>query len=257
MEKINVNYSYSGAVAQILFNAPKANIIDAQMMQDLQQVFAQFRTQKDLKLITFEGAGDHFSFGASVEEHTKDRAADMLKNFHRLFFALMDLSIPTLAKVRGLCLGGGCELALMCNMIFALDSAKFGQPEISLAVFPPPASIMLPLKIGQARADTLLLSGRNFTAAEAAKFGLVNGTFTSNAEMETATTEYFEKHLQPKSAMALRFAVKAMRANFNHILRQQLAALEKLYLEGLMQTHDANEGIAAFMEKRQPDWRNE
>ncbi len=256
MKKVIVNYHHSDSLAQVILNAPKANILDSQMMQELLQLFEEFHQHQGLKLITIEGAGQHFSFGASVDEHTRDKAAGMLQNFHKIFYRLMDLNIPTIAKVDGMCLGGGCELALMCNMNFATQSAKFGQPEISLGVFPPPASVILPLKIGQARADELLISGRNITAEQALTLGLVNKIFTESGEMESAVDDYFQKFLLPKSASSLKFAVRAARSNFNTILRQNLAGLETMYIEVLMQTFDANEGIESFLQKRKPEWKN-
>ncbi len=117
-----------------------------------------FKNNNDIKLITFEGAGKHFSFGASVEEHTKENAPEMLQKFHQIFYTITDLAIPTLAKISGQCLGGGLELALVCNFLFADKSAKLGQPEIILGVFPPPASIILPLKIGNAKAEELIIN---------------------------------------------------------------------------------------------------
>ncbi|HEY4800535.1 MAG TPA: enoyl-CoA hydratase-related protein, partial [Bacteroidia bacterium] len=148
MEKIKVNYTYNNSVAQIILDDGKGNVLDHVMMHELQAILDSFKTNYNLKLITFEGAGKHFSFGASVEEHKKDAAAAMLRSFHHLFYALRDLSIPTVAKISGQCLGGGLELALMCNQMFADKTAKLGQPEVVLGVFPPPASLLLPEKIG-------------------------------------------------------------------------------------------------------------
>ena len=159
MEKVKLVFLYENTVAQVVLNDGKGNILDHIMMEELQEVFSDLKNKPEVKLITIEGMGKHFSFGASVEEHKKEFAAAMLRAFHSLFFSLMDLSVPILAKVSGQCLGGGMELALMCNFIFADKTAKFGQPEIVLGVFPPPASILLPEKIGLARAEELLITG--------------------------------------------------------------------------------------------------
>lgn len=256
MEKILLNYTHDEAVAQVTLNAPKGNVLDSTMMAELQKVLNDFKSKPGLKLITFEGAGNHFSFGASVEEHRKEQAAEMLKNFHQLFYSLIELSVPTLAKISGFCLGGGLELALMCNLLYAEESATLGQPEIVLGVFPPPASLLLPLKLGAARAEELLISGRNISGIEAAELGLVNRTFADRPSLESTVEAYIEEQILPKSASSLRLAVTAARSAFNVTLLEHLPRLEKLYTGTLMETHDANEGIKAFLEKRKPQWRN-
>jgi cyclohexa-1,5-dienecarbonyl-CoA hydratase len=226
------------------------------MMQELQELFNSFSKNNNLKLLVFEGAGKHFSFGASVEEHRKDSAAAMLRGFHQLFYSLRDLSIPTVAKISGQCLGGGLEVALMCNILFADKTAKLGQPEVVLGVFPPPASILLTEKIGFARAEELLITGRTISADEAKALGLVNELFADKETMETEIAKWIELHIVPKSASSLRFAVKASRAKLNHVLTNFLPQLESMYVKQLMETHDANEGINAFLEKRKPIWKN-
>lgn len=256
MKKIRINYSHEGALAQITLNAPKGNVLDKEMTTEMQAAFQDFKNRQGLKLITFEGAGEHFSFGASVEEHKKEAVAEMLSNFHCLFYELIDLSVPTLAKISGFCLGGALELALMCNFIFADQSAKMGQPEIVLGVFPPPASLLLPLKIGYARAEEMLITGENISAGEAKEFGLVNEVFSDRAALNEGVEYFIEKHILPKSASSLRFAVKAARTELNEIIINKLPRLEELYVKELMQTRDANEGIEAFLEKRKPDWKN-
>jgi cyclohexa-1,5-dienecarbonyl-CoA hydratase len=256
MEKIQVQYDFEGAVATITLNDGKGNVLDHVMMQSLQGLLDSFAKNPNLKLIVFQGEGRHFSFGASVEEHTKALAATMLLNFHKLFYTLRDLSIPTLAKVSGQCLGGGMELAIMCNMIFADKTAKFGQPEIVLGVFPPPASIILPMKIGAARAEELLITGRSMDAAEAHTAGLVNVVYDDATALAEGTRAWIEKHILPKSASSLRYGVKAARVKYNHIITNFLPQLESIYVRQLMETNDANEGIGAFLEKRPPVWKN-
>jgi len=180
----------------------------------------------------------------------------MLRGFHQLFYLLRDLSIPCVAKISGQCLGGGFELAMMCNFIFTDKTAKLGQPEISLGVFPPPASIILPEKIGYAKAEELLITGKSITADEAKSIGLINHLLDDKPGLNTWVDEWISIHVVPKSASSLRFAVKAARVKFNHILSNFLPQLETLYLHQLMQTHDANEGISSFLEKRKPVWDN-
>ncbi len=256
MEKIKVDYLYDNAVAHIMLDDGKGNVLDHVMMGDLQAIFNLMKDKKELKIIVFEGAGKHFSFGASVEEHRKESASNMLKGFHRLFYSLKDLSIPTLAKVSGQCLGGGLELALMCNFIFADKSAKLGQPEINLGVFPPPASVILPEKIGLARAEEILITGKIISAEEAHSIGLVNGVYEDKTSLTEGVNQWIEKYILPKSASSLKYAVRAVRRKLNHVLTNFLPELETMYINQLMETHDANEGINAFLEKRNPVWHN-
>lgn len=256
MQKIELSYKHSGQVAEIILNDGKANILDSIMMQDLNLIFKEFKKKTDIKIITFEGAGDHFSFGASVEEHKKENAAVMLKSFHELFYALIDLSIPTLAKISGQCLGGGFELALMCNFIFADKTARMGQPEIILGVFPPPASLILPQKIGNARAEEILITGKSINADKGKEIGLINDVFEDKKTMYSEIEKWITDNILPKSASSLKYAVKASRKMFNHFIKMKLGDLEQLYVSELMETKDANEGINSFLEKRKPNWNN-
>ena len=256
MEKVRIEYTHNNSVARIILDDGKGNVLDNIMMNELNELFDSFSSNENLKLITFEGAGKHFSFGASVEEHTKDKVVEMLSIFHQLFYKIMELSIPTLAKISGQCLGGGNELALICNFLFADKTAFLGQPEILLGVYAPPASVILPLKIGASRAEELLLTGKIIPAEKAFDVGLLNGVFEDKESMSTGVDEWIGKHILAKSAISLRYAVKAARIMFNQVVSGKLAELERLFLEELMETHDANEGIHSFMEKRKPVWTN-
>lgn len=248
---------YDGAVVKILLNAPKANILEAAMLREILDALDELGRNKDVKALVFEGSGKHFSFGASVPEHTKQNAAMMLNAFHAMFFQLVRLAIPTLAVVRGQCLGGGMELALFCNFIFADKTAVFGQPEIVLGVLPPPASVMLWRKVGQAHADSIILSGQSIDAAEAYRIGLANMVAADDQDVWTMASQWIEKHILPKSAASLRITNRATRMDFFRAIMEDLPRMEGLYLKDLMETHDANEGIGAFMEKRKPEWKNE
>ena len=239
---------HGGAELHLWLDAPKANILDAKMLASIDAALDAYAKQA-VKVIVFEGRGAHFSFGASVAEHTRVEAPAMLRAFHGLFHKLARLSIPTAAIVRGNCLGGGLELAAWCTWLIAAPDAKLGQPEIKLAVFPPMASLILPWRIGGGAALDLCVSGRTISAADAHRLGLV----TAIAEDPGAHWDGFAaQHLLEASAASLRFAERAARMQLNAQLSATLPALEKLYLDELMATHDANEGIGAFLEKRKP-----
>jgi len=256
MEKLKLEYSHDGAVANILLDDGKGNVLDNIMMLEMLDLFAEFKVNKDIKLITFQGEGKHFSFGASVPEHTKEFVEMMLKTFHKIFFELIELNIPTMAKISGQCLGGGMELALACNFMFADKTAVLAQPEILLGVFAPPASIMLPLKIGNARAEEILLTGRNIKADEGERIGLLNKVFEDKKSLNEGADEWINKNIIPKSAVSLKYGIMASRATFNYIMSNKLPYLEHLYVSQLMETNDANEGISSFLEKRKPVWKN-
>ncbi|GMV53837.1 MAG: cyclohexa-1,5-dienecarbonyl-CoA hydratase [Chlorobi bacterium] len=256
MTKVHVSYMFDGSVARIVLDDGKGNVLDKLMVDDLLEFLTAAKANNNLKLITFEGAGKHFSFGASVEEHRKDQAAGMLQGFHKIFYELIDLAIPTVAIVSGQCLGGGLELALMCNLLIADATARLGQPEIILGVFPPPASLLLAEKIGSVRAEELLISGRTITAVEAQHLGMLNHVAETRQELDDWLSQWITTHIVPKSASSLRFATRAARTKVNTLLTTYLPELEKTYVHQLMETHDANEGIQAFLDKRTPQWTN-
>jgi len=256
MNKIKLEYTYNNTVARIILDDGKGNVLDSIMMKELIEMLNSFKNYNDIKLITFEGVGKHFSFGASVEEHKKENVSSMLKTFHNIFYTIIDLSIPTLAKISGQCLGGGLELALICNFLFTDKTAMMGQPEIKLGVIPPPASVILPLKIGNAQAENLLMTGNSISGEKGKEIGLINEVFENKEEMEEEINKWINENIVPKSASSLRYSFKASRIVFNHLVKKMLPELEEMYVEKLMKTEDANEGINSFLEKRRPNWGN-
>jgi len=170
----------------LTLDTPKANIIDTAMMAAIERALDEHVETPTLKAIAFEGAGTQFSFGASVQEHRRDEAPAMLARFHNLFRRLYAAGVPTIAIVRGHCLGGGLELAAYCTWVFAAPNARFGQPEISLAVFPPLASVLLPWRIGGGAALDLCVSGRTIDANEALRVGLVGSVRRASGALVAA-----------------------------------------------------------------------
>jgi cyclohexa-1,5-dienecarbonyl-CoA hydratase len=177
----------------------------------------------------------------------------MLESLHALLGGMLDWPRPILMSVRGQCLGGGLEFALAGSLLFAAPDAQFGQPEMKLGVFAPAASVLLPLRIGQARAEDLLYSGRSIDAPAALAWGLANEVADDPA---AAAAAYFAQHLAGKSAASLAHAVRAAREPFAALARARLEDVEALYLDKLMATRDAREGLAAFIEKRAPQWEH-
>jgi cyclohexa-1,5-dienecarbonyl-CoA hydratase len=238
---------------RVRLNRPKANIIDAAMIAALDGVLVEHLGIREIGAALLDAAGPHFSFGASVEEHLPDRCAVLLQGFHRLVLRLVEAPFPVLVAVRGQCLGGGLELALAGHLVFVAPDAVLGQPEINLGVFAPAASCLLPELIGPQRAADLLLSGRSISGDEAVATGMVH---QASRDPERAALGYFEEHLKGKSPSSLRYAVKSARLDFAARVRAKIGAVERIYLDELMQTHDAVEGLTAFMAKRAPQWQH-
>lgn len=232
---------------------PKGNIITSETIAALRSGLESLGGNTRLKLITIEGNGPDFSFGASVPEHAPDRIAEVLPAMHALIGDLLAAPAVTAALVRGRCVGGGFELALACDFIFAESDATFALPEIALGVFPPAASALLPLRVGSARAAQAILTGQVLTAGWWMSCGLIE-LLAQPGELDTAVDRWFAAHLAPRSAAALRHAAAAARMGLLAHVRQTLPQLERLYLEDLMRTSDAAEGVAAFLEKRPPQW---
>jgi cyclohexa-1,5-dienecarbonyl-CoA hydratase len=232
---------------------PKGNIVTAEMIGAFTQALDTLAQHPHVKLLTIEGAGVDFSFGASIPEHAPAEIDRVLPEAHALIHALLDQPAVTGAVVRGRCLGGGFEIALACDFIFAEQSALFGLPEIALGVFPPAASALLPPRVGTARGTSAILTGRAIPAAEWLKTGLLEFV-VEEGTLDDAVDRWFEANLEGKSAAALRHATAAARLSLRQHVRAVLPELERLYLNDLMQTEDAVEGIAAFLEKRAPRW---
>jgi cyclohexa-1,5-dienecarbonyl-CoA hydratase len=242
-----------GAIWRVRFGASKGNVLDAALVADLSEVFRRARREVGLKAILLEGQGEHFSFGASVEEHLPEHVAAMLRGFHGMFRLLFDSGVTTLAAVRGRCLGGGLELASVCHRVYASRDAKLGQPEIALGVFAPVASVLLTERVGRPAAEDLCLSGRTVDGEEALRIGLVDGLAEDPIVPALA---YVRERLLAHSASSLRFAVRAARAGFVDRFVRAIEELERLYLDELMASADAVEGLRAFLEKRKPQWRD-
>jgi cyclohexa-1,5-dienecarbonyl-CoA hydratase len=243
-----------GEIWRVTFGSGRGNILDAAALDALSDVFAMARTAAHLKAICLEGAGKHFSFGASVAEHLPDAVNDMLRRFHRLVLGILDSDIIVLGVVRGQCLGGGLEIVSLCHRVFASRDARLGQPEIVLGVFAPVASVVLPERIGRARAEDLCLSGRSVGADEALAMGLVDQI--GAADPLDDALAYARTHLLPRSASSLRIAVRAVRRPLRIRVQTELPDVERLYLDELMPTADAVEGLRAFLDKRTPTWRD-
>jgi cyclohexa-1,5-dienecarbonyl-CoA hydratase len=248
MLRVNIEHG----VATILLDHPPLNVMNVAMMDELHAAVASLASRCDI--LVFRGAGERaFSAGAEIADHTAERVATMLRSFHRVFLELWRGKIITVAAVHGHCLGGGCELATFCDFVVATESATFGQPEIKLACFPPVAIVTFPRLIGLRNAVDLILSGRTLSAAEAQRIGLVSRVVPD--KQLDSTLGSLINDLRALSPNALAMARSALWRSDGFDFERSLETVEEFYLRELMNTHDANEGIRAFLEKREPVWR--
>ena len=243
--------SSEGAVHTITVDKPPGNVIDIALCEQLRAAIAVAAGDGEGKVLVLRGAGKHFSFGASVEEHLPDQAPEMLAAVGGVARDLIGFPYPTIAGVQGSCLGGGLDVVLSCGIVIAEGTAILALPEIKLGVFPPVATALL---VGRG-AEEVILTGRDLTAEEARQVGIVN-VIAPEGGLDSAIDAYVEEHFVPRSALSLRLATGTLRGLERAEVERRLDETERFYVEELLPTHDGVEGINAFLEKRPPVWKN-
>lgn len=251
-EAMRVMRQIAPPLVRLALRNPPLNIIDIPMMDELAQSLAEIDAQPDISTIVLSGDGKGFSAGVDVAAHTSDKVEEMLTKFHAVIRALIATKKVTIAAVHGTCFGGGTELAMVCDMVYTAESTQWGFPEIKLGCFPPVACTALAALVGQKRAAELILTGRTINGREAAEIGLATRA-VPQSELHSTVNECVG-HLHKLSLAALAVAKKASYAWDSMHFDKGLARAEKIYFEDLMKTADAQEGIRAFMEKREPKW---
>jgi cyclohexa-1,5-dienecarbonyl-CoA hydratase len=252
-QPLSVAFNTGQTRAAFTLYHPRGNIITREMVAAVRSALESAAENPHLKLITIQGAGADFSFGASIPEHAPGEIVHALPEMHALVYELLEAPAPTAALVRGRCFGGGFEVALACDFIVAEEDATFSLPEIALGVFPPAASALLPYRLGGSLASRLILTGESVDAGLMHARGLVT-LLARREQLEADVEEWFTSRFAARSAAALRHASAAARMGLVAHVRELLPQLERLYLEDLMRTQDAAEGIAAFMARRPPAW---
>ncbi len=251
----NITFETKEDKAFLTINRPPLNILNISTMEEINDALGFLAGNKEVKALVISGSGEKaFSAGVDVVDHTEDKVEKMLQVFHDVFRNLHQLDQVTVAALRGLTLGGGCEIAIFCDLIFAADNLKIGQPEIKLCVFPPVALLILPRLVGLKKASELLLTGKIIEAQEAEQIGLVNKVVplvSFDSELESFIQPFTELSL-----VGLKYSKKGINLGFETDFLEGLERLEKIYLEELMVSEDAHEGLKAFMEKRKPLWKN-
>ncbi len=258
---LRVGLIEEGTVLRILLDKPKGNVLDSSMMDEITDALESHRDHEALRLVVLRGAGGNFSYGASVEEHRQETAPRMLSAFHRLIRRLAAYPVPVAALIEGQCLGGGFELALVCHFLFATPEARFACPEIKLGVFPPVLAAVGADRLGSFAAERLLLTGEAVTAAEAVRLGWVTrqlGQPGAEGDPEAELLAWYRETLAGLSAFALRQSTEAIRGGTGWLARldETLDRTEEQYVDEILSSHDGNEGIEAFLERRKPTWRD-
>lgn len=241
-------------VASIVLNRPPLNIINLEMMDELKAAWDEVQDLK-AQVVIISAAGDRaFSAGVDVADHSPDRVEQMLTKFHRVILEMAMSDCITVAAIHGHTLGGGAELAMVCDFVIAADDTQIGQPEISIGCYPPVAAVYLPRAIGFQRASEMVLLGESISAAEAARIGLINKV-VPRSDLNDTVDGYVDKLLM-KSSAVLAIAKRALREGLGHHFEHALAKSEELYAKELVKTEDMKEGIRSFLEKRAPSWKN-
>ncbi len=251
MSWVDHGVSADGAVHTITIDKAPGNVFDIALCGQLRPALARAAEAQEAKVLVVRGAGKHFSFGASVEEHLPGTAPAMLEAFGGVIRDLVGFPYPTVAGVQGSCLGGGLEVVLACGIVIADEQARLGNPEIQLGVIAPAATALLS---GRA-AEDILLTGRTLTAPEAKELGVVNHLAPAG-QLDATVDDFVTTHFSPRSAFSLRLATRAVRDRKVADLDERLTAAERLYVDELLPTHDGVEGIRAFLDKRPPVWTN-
>lgn len=239
-------------IARIVLRHAPLNVIDIPMMEEFSGALAEIDAHPEISVIILSGDGKAFSAGVDVAAHTPDKVEEMLTKFHAVIRALVTTKKVTIAAVHGYALGGGAELATMCDIVHTTESAQWGFPEIKLGCYPPVACTALAALVGQKRAAELILTGRTIDGKEAVQIGLANRAVLDH-ELASAVDESVGL-LRKLSPAALALAKKASYAWDSMHFDKGLARAERIYFDELMKTSDAQEGIRAFMEKRDPKW---
>lgn len=240
-------------LVRLILNRPPLNWLNIEMMEEINHALESLTDLSIFKLLVIQAEGKAFSVGVEVADHMGDKAEKMIGEFHRMFRLLDALGLPSLALVNGSALGGGCEVAIYCDMVLASEKAKFGQPEIQVGVFPPIAALAFPRMLGLKKAFELILSGETISAREALEIGLINKVVPVETFQNEA--EGFISKIRASSPVVLKMAKKAIIEGWDTGIEEGLKRIEDIYMNELMTTEDANEGLRAFVEERKAVWK--
>ncbi|MCP3944706.1 MAG: enoyl-CoA hydratase/isomerase family protein [Desulfobacteraceae bacterium] len=241
-------------VARITLNRPKHNVLDIPMIKELNTQLVAIAADESLKCLVITGEGRSFCAGVEVGDHAPVNVDEMVAVFNRIFELINMIDIPVIAAVNGLCLGGGMEVAIACDIIIASEGAVFGQPEIKLGFFPPYAALRLPELVGPAKAIEIVTTGKKYMAKEAQQLG-----FVSQVVSDDQFKDVVEKNIREicySSPLIIRLNKRAVKRHIGTSFFQGVDLVSNYFLNTMMKTEDTLEGIASFEEKRKPVWKN-
>lgn len=254
MDFSTIQFHPGPRVASIVLNRPPVNVINLEMLKDLHAAWDEVEDLK-AQVVVISGAGDAaFSAGVDIADHMPDRIAPVLKKFHELILRIRRSDCITIAAIHGHTLGGGAELAMMCDFIIAANNTQIGQPEISVGCYPPVAAAHLPAAIGFHKASEMVLLGEPIDAVQAERLGLVNKV-VPRGDLDATVDTYVHKLLM-KSSSVLALAKRALRDAVGDQFEKALGRSEEFYLRDLVKTEDMVEGVQSFLDKRPPSWKN-
>lgn len=250
----NILYESADGVVKITINRPPLNVLNTETLAETVTALENIQKEDAVNIVVITGAGERaFSAGVDVKDHFADKIAETLELFHKVFHLLIDVQKPTIAMVNGFAFGGGCELAMACDIVIASEKAQFGQQEISVGAIPTVATALLPKIVGRKKAFELMFTGNPITAEEAQKIGLVNMVVPTD-KLEEKTNEFIAK-LKEKSPIVLKLLRKSIYEGLDMDFKKALKNVTNIYLNQLIKTDDAEEGLKAFLEKRKPQWK--
>jgi cyclohexa-1,5-dienecarbonyl-CoA hydratase len=250
---MSVRIEKKDRLISLTWERPSLNVMDIALLRDLDTALDNCAMDPSADVVVLSGAGERaFSAGVDIKDHTRQKAAEMLEVVHGAMRKLLALPQVTIARVRGVCFGGGCELATCCDFIIASESSSFGTPEILVGCYPPVALARFSSLIGYRRAADLILTGRTLSAHEALAMGLISRV-APQEHLDDAVTTLVDEVLG-KSGAVLRITVKGLRELALRGFGEALKHSEQLYRNELLRTEDVEEGVRAFLEKRKPHW---
>ena len=249
-----LKYAKANGVARVTLNRPPYNVMNIAMLDELAAVLDLIEIASDVKVVVFSGNDKEFSGGIDLADHSEERSYQLIESFNEVFRRLEKLEATTISVVKGMALGGGCELAACCDFAFVAEDAKLGQPEIKVGIFPTIATVVFPRLVGRHRALEIILSGEVFSGKEAEQMGLVNRALPLS--QVDAEAEKWVDRLTGLSTPVVQLTRKAVMEAHGLPFADAVRRVEEIYLNYLMTTEDAREGLTAFLEKRKPAWKN-
>jgi len=249
-----IRMRFDGGVARMTLNRPEHNLLNEAMLRELADGITFAGEREDVKMILLDSACKVFCGGIDLGEYTSQRVFQMLDAFHAAFSGMMDVGKPVVCVINGPAIGGGAELAAFGDLVIATPKARFAQPEITIGVFPPLASTILPFLVGPKTALELILTGEPVTAERALELGMVN-RLVPEAQLEQTVADITAR-ITAHSGPVLTMAKKAILGGMGMSLRDGLKHSMNIFLNELYRLEDSQEGLLALIEKRKPNWKN-